>query len=149
MKRIILYMIVLLALPMTSARGIDVGRLIPAEVVWMDQSEKGTILRLDTGDYGVGDTVEQALENMKATASGTVFLDTADYLIVTESAESAVAEVAPYLKGSVRICRGDEMDFAAAAEYLATHRPKIRLKDWNPGVQLQILTENEKRFEII
>lgn len=99
----------------------------------MDWHDDMVLIETDTGDRGSGATVAAALQNLKATTAGTIFLDTADFLIVTGDGMAAMEQVKPYLKGTVRVCRGEvKMDLEEAARFLVVHKPKIRLKELIP-----------------
>lgn len=81
--------------------GQNIGSLQPVQVLVV--SAGGDIrLKSDTGDEGFGDSVASALEKMRASASGEVFLDTADYLLISDAA--LLAEIEPYLRPSCRVC---------------------------------------------
>ena len=53
----------------------DVSRLEPAEVVWLHPEGKGLAIETDTGAKGVGETLTEAQADMKARASGEIFLE--------------------------------------------------------------------------
>ncbi len=75
----------------TPQYGTDVARLLPIEVIQMEKRGNRIYLYTDTEAQGAGATIQEAVENMKQTAPGTVFLETADYLLVDrESYEAAV-----------------------------------------------------------
>lgn len=77
-------MITLISLAMPF-QGRDVAQLIPVEALVVSV-EEGTII-LDAGDCrGSGETWEAAWEDLHRGAPGTVFLNTADYVVLTGSA---------------------------------------------------------------
>ena len=87
---IVLYLVVGV-LGLSPFEATDVATLSPVEVIWLEQ--QGNLVRIETDgkDIGIGKSVLEALENMKRTAPGTVFLDTADYLIVRKGNEKLIS----------------------------------------------------------
>ena len=66
-------------------QGRDVAQLIPVEALVISM-EEGTII-LDGGDCcGMGETWEAAWEDLHRGAEGTVFLNTAEYVVLTDTA---------------------------------------------------------------
>lgn len=146
MKRTLIYIVVLAAALMIPQEGTDVGKLLPVELVHLYYIEDQLAIETDTGDLGRGATVEVALQDLKDTTAGMVFLDTADYLLVSERALGEITEVRRFLKTSVRVCMAEPgIDLTAAAEFLAVHKPAATLK--NGGKPLQKLKlENDRMF---
>ena len=100
------------------------------------EEEVGGIMRL------LGAYLKEAIRDMEKTAAGIVFLDTADYLLVTESAMEEVESIKEHLKPSVRVCiQHVEMNLKDAAAYLSVHRPEHQLRSCQDPQSLQILTE--------
>ena len=127
--------------------GQNIGSLQPVQVLVV--SAGGDIrLKSDTGDEGFGDSVASALEKMGASASGEVFLDTADYLLISDAA--LLAEIEPYLRPSCRVCLFEgEPDLEKLGEYLKHHDPGVSLKDCTAEqVDLPILRIEEGRMEL-
>ncbi len=140
MKKIVVYAALLAAALLLPSKGTDVGKLLPVEVLAVDQKDGWVVLETDTQDAGMGRTVKEAVENLKETTAGIVFLDTADYLLVSPQAADAVEALRPYLKKSVRLCTVEgQADLEAAAAFLAVHPPRTRLKAYRDGMNLQTL----------
>ena len=76
MKKIIVYLLLLAAVLLLPVQGTDVGKLLPVEVLQIYKEEDSVVLTTDVGASGVGATVDAAIENLKATAAGIIFLDT-------------------------------------------------------------------------
>lgn len=147
MKRLLLYIIVAAAAVAVPVDRTDVGKLQPVELIQLYQEGGQLVLETDTGDAGRGRTVAEALEDLKATTPGTIFLDTADYLMISEGARGFLGEVAPYLKERIRVCIGEKgIDLPAAAAHLAAHSPKSTLKEALAGAQLETLTIVQNRL---
>lgn len=131
MKRVIVYIALLIAALFAQPSGTDIGQLQPVEVVMVDRKWGEVIIRTDTGDIGRGRTFDSALRNLKDTTSGAIYLDTAGYLLVTRGAVNLLGELSTVLKTSVRVCCADgELDLAETAAFLAAHRPQYTLKTY-------------------
>ena len=143
MRRILCYATILglvLALPVEKA---DVGKLRPVEVVSIYKEGKLYVMQTDTGDQGVGTTAQQALESLKATSSGIIYLDTAEFLLLGEGTEETAEELRQHLKKAVRLCMtGEPVDLAEAARFLSVHGELPSLKDWETGSELPVLSTN-------
>lgn len=142
MKKILLYILLLGAALILPLEGTDVGKLLPVELVQLDKVGDTVVVSTDVGAAGVGDTVEAAIHDMGRTTAGIVFLDTADYLLVTESAMEEVEDIGKHLKRSVRICKQNaELNLKDAAAYLSVHKPECKLRSYQGAQTLQMLTE--------
>ena len=130
MKRILIYaalLAVTLAVPLQAT---DIGKLHPVELIQLYRDGDTIVICTDTGAAGKGSTVAHAVANLKATTTGIVFLDTAEYLLVEESAEEDYPQITQYLKPSVKVCRSTgEIDLHQAAVFLDIHRPALGLRD--------------------
>ena len=141
MKRVVIYLLLLSAVALMPMRGTDVGQLHPVELVHLYMEEDVVAIATDTGAVGRGRTVEEAVANLNATTAGIVFLDTAQYLLLSESAKLLYPAMANYLKPKVRVCTVENgIDLHEAASYLDIHKPSVRLKDMNDAEQLENLT---------
>ena len=142
MKKILLYILLLGAALILPVKGTDVGKLLPVELVQLDKMGDTVVISTDAGATGTGETVKAAIRDMEETAAGIVFLDTADYLLVTESAMEEVESIKEHLKPSVRVCiQHVEMNLKDAAAYLSVHRPEHQLRSCQDPRSLQMLTE--------
>lgn len=147
MKRLVFYLTVLGAALLVPLRGTDVGKLQPVGLVQLYKEGDAVFVVTDTGDSGWGHTVEAAFENLKQTTAGVVFLDTADFLLVSKDAVNEIRGLERYLKKSVRVCFGEaDIDPAEAAEYLNVHRPSVRLREGNRVWSAQSLTYENGRL---
>lgn len=112
-------------------RGSDVGKLRPVELVTMRREANAVVLETDTGDIGRGQNPMAALEDLKRSAPGALFLDTADYFLVTRETENLLPALSDVLRPAVEICVvSEETDLEAAAEYLRAHSPEVTLLAW-------------------
>lgn len=147
MRRILIYIVLLTAVLLMPSKGTDIGKLLPVEVVSIYKENGRVVLETDTQDRGVGNTVDEAVENLKATTAGILYLDTADYLLIDLSAAETVRDLAAHLKPSVQLCAAEPgIDLAEAAEFLAVHPPEQTLKTYGKAADLQQLSIEEERL---
>lgn len=149
MKRIFAYIAALALLMLSPVEEADIGKLHPVEVVMIYQDGNDIIMKTDTGDWGRGVDSLKALENLKATTSGTVYLDTADYLLIGDGAEDVVDQLRPVLKKKIRVCKAEkDVDLVEATAFLGVHGVLPQLKQWETGEDLPKLTVVEKRLKM-
>lgn len=140
MKRIILYIGILAALLAAPAKPSDVGKLLPVQVVSIYKEGDWTVIKTDTENIGMGGTPEQALENLKASASGIIYLDTAEYLLLSKDSLDAVEALRDKLKPSVRLCfAAKQIDLKNAGKYLSVHGQLPKLDAWKTDTELPVL----------
>lgn len=123
----------LILLPKSNA-GTDVAELEPVGTLRAGTDQGRLTLETDTGQYGEGGDLAEAVADMNETASGKVFLETASYLLVTPSAVRWLPELAEVLRPNCRVCldiSGEELQ--TAAEYLVIHRPELTLRLYRQG----------------
>lgn len=122
----------------------DVGKLEPVQVVWIGNAEAGVAVRTDTGAVGVGGDLASAAQALRDGASGVVFLETAELLIIEEES-LIVPELYEILRPSCRVCIGSGLDLTAAAAYLTVHPPNTTLAKIRAGdYALEELTMTEE-----
>ena len=147
MKRGILYLAVLSIVLLYPTERTDLGKLKPVEVVLIYEDRGQVVLETDTQDRGSGATPQQALVDMKAGASGVIYMDTADFLLVGRGAERWVEDMRDLLKEDVWICNTElKTDLQTAASYLRMHKPEWTLGTWNPSEKLQVIKSSCGKF---
>lgn len=113
--------------------GTDISRLDPVEVIRVTV-EDGVTIETDTGAVGIGSDLENAVADLHASSPKTVFLDTAQYLILSGDWERYLPALTDLLRPACRVCVGQgEMDLSEAAAYLDTHSSETRLIDCRAG----------------
>lgn len=131
-------------------RGNDIATLSPVEVVWVEGQPGSIRMETDSGEVGIGATVEDALDGMKATAATKVFLDTADYIIVKKGCEDILSELTDILRPSCAVCVAERMpDLEKAAEFLTVHEPSVKMKTLCKSELLPALQEEKGRMVLI
>ena len=148
MKRM-MYVLLIATAMVIPTRPQELGKLKAVEVIRIHQDADVFVIETDTGDYGKGSTIREAIEDLKHTTPGAVYLDTAEYLLLSIEEEAWIQELESYLKDSVRVClfKG-EMDLEKAAKYLRVHQPLIRLGEYKRGADCQLLVSRNERLEL-
>ena len=110
---------------------IEIANLEPVEAVWIYKEGDKVVLLTDTEDKGVGVNVEYALIDMRHKSSGVIYLDTAQYVFVAESAENEINNLRNYVKNSVWLCKWNgEGSFKNALKYANAHNVGIKINEW-------------------
>ena len=150
MKRILCYIGILAAVLVWPVERLDVGKLCPVQVVSVYKKDNWVVIETDTEDIGFGATARQALENLEDTTSGVIYLDTAQYLLLSKDAEDAVEDLRDELKPSVQLCFTTQaVNLQEAAVFLATHGKLPELKAWKTGQELPVLSTFGKRLTFL
>ncbi len=150
MKRwILLTAAVAAALMFPSRDTADVAELLPVELLYVSKDESGIWVQTDTGDLGIGGDLQSALEDLEGTAPGRIFLDTADYLIITKETIDLLPQLWEILRPATEVCLGINADTRAAA-FLSAHKPGVTLNDIRSGEQsLPSLIRTEERYCLV
>ena len=142
-KKWVCYVAVLTLLLLAGERT-DIGRLRPVEVVSLCENDGVLLLETDSGEKGWGLTVEQAVEKMKETTAGVVYLDTADYLLIEKGLEYCLPSLRNYLKKKTAMVYGaKDIQLSKAAEFLGNHRPSRTIGRWDRPAE-KLMYENGK-----
>lgn len=137
MKRVILYCAITIAVLLVPLKRQDVAELEPIQAVYLNKEDNMLIMQTDTLDRGRGNNAQEALAEMQKQSSGIIYLDTAQYLLVTEDTTEYIIEMIPLLKDSVKVCLwGGEGDLAEGAKYMQAHKIGCRLDKWNQSVNM-------------
>ena len=137
MKRILLLAAAIAAiwgLPRLSHPAVDIGKLEPVEAVRLTANGGTIAIETDTGAYGSGGTLEEAVMDLRQGAETEVFLETANKLLITGNMDRYWEEIRRLLRPSCRVCLTDgTLDLKEAAEYLAVHPPELTLNRLRAG----------------
>lgn len=141
MKRVIWYIVILASVLAAPVKPMNVGELIPVRVVSVQEENGWVVIKTDTGNKGLGGTPKQALRNLKDTACGEIYLDTAEFLLLGEGGGDAAEELRGELRRRVRVCEtANAVDLSQAAKFLSVHGSLPKLKDWKSGSELPVLS---------
>lgn len=146
---ILLFAAVILSRTERSATQIE--QLEPVEVLMVTVQDEEVCILTDTGAHGVGPDLDRAVENLHASASAAVFLETARYLLVDEEGQTLLEPLYPMLRPACRVCRIEtDVDLAEAVGFLRAHPPETRLIDWVSGeTELPTLYHREGRGQLV
>lgn len=155
MKQVIWLAILAAALSMTGLlpfQSSDVASLVPVETLTVDMKE-GQVL-LDGGECrGRGENWEAALEDLRHGAEGTVFLGTAEQIVLSKRAASVLPDVirSPELRPAavICICPDTPPKPEEITPYLSAHNAGITIQKVQAimlrgeGVALPVLVKTE------
>lgn len=150
MKRWIAYlgiMVLVLCLPLERT---DVADLHPVQTVALYKTDTGYRVETDTNDSGDGTSVDAAYRDLLETTPGIIYLDTADFLLVSHDALDKIPEIGQYLKNSVRICEVQgcgQLEQVSAFLSVQTGLPPI--SKWRTDRKLPILDCTQERIKFL
>lgn len=128
--RLLLYICILALLPFAPVNRLDVAKLKPVQTVAVSIEEGKVVIETDTKNRGRGRSVREAVENLETNTPGVIYLDTAQYLLITEEAMSQLEELKGYMFPSVRVSLWDgKGSVQTAAKFLDIWLDLPRLKD--------------------
>lgn len=147
MRRWMIYVAVVAAALILKPKDIkDVGELLPVELLYISREAGSIRAETDTGTFGTGRNLEEALKDLKETAPGEIFLETADYLIVTDRTVNLLPRLTEVLRPSTEVCVGKNAD-AQAAAFLKAHPSEVTLKDIRAGQEeIPTLIKSKERY---
>lgn len=150
MRKGFIYAGLLAAALLCPTNHVELAKMRPVETVSIRMVDGTVIIETDTEDAGTGSTVEEAMKDLADTTAGRIYLDTANYLLVTPEACGQLSVIARQMKRNVRMCeqKGD-VDLKKAGEFLQVHSPNVKLKCWQKGEELQILKEENGRLKFV
>lgn len=112
----------------------DVARLKPVDVIRVSTTNGGILVETDTGETGTGQDLDSAFENLKKTADGEIFLETADRLLISPQAVELLPELTDYLRPGCNICvEMCAVELDLVSDFLDTHEPGLTLQDHRAG----------------
>ena len=131
--RRIAYIAILALLFLAPLERVDVAKLLPVQAVAVYMQADTVVLETDTQNIGRGANVTAALEALKRNTPAVVYLDTAEYLLVSPGAENCAVALKNYLKPSVKVCVCDGAGrVKETAKYVEIHGNLTKLRQWNP-----------------
>lgn len=107
----------------------DIAKLKPVRAVYLSMEQGSLTIETDTGDTGSGRDLTAAYEDLRSGADGEVFLDTAEFLILSPEI-SVTADFYTLLRPACRVVfTGEAPDLESVSDYLAVHTPETTLAD--------------------
>ena len=105
--RIVIYIVILLSLTFAPIKPLDLANLEPVQTVSVRCEQNKIILETDTENRGEGETVAEAVADLKKKSPGVIYLDTAQYLLITKETAHYIEDLGNYLKDRVLVCLCD------------------------------------------
>ena len=136
MKKLLVLLAAVLALgalKLLPFRAQDAAKLLPVKTVVVTRSGDQYVVDVGAGVRAVGRTLSEALARLREELSGTVFLPTAEQVVLTEPAEEAAEAVAEEcaFRPAAGIYQTPEPrpDANALSAYLASHPSNYTVLD--------------------
>jgi hypothetical protein len=126
----------------------DIAKLKPVEAVRISVIQRMICVETDTGDLGAGEDLPKAFADLKQTASGDIYLETADRLLVSPQAVFLLPELKAYLRPGCNVCVAlGEADMGDISEFLRNHEPGVTLQNyWTGNRDLPVLYSIDGRM---
>ena len=127
-----------ISLCMLPRTGTDAAKLLPAQVLVIAQEEGQITVESDNGVSGSGATLPDALASMRENAEGTLFLDTAEHIVLLQSAQALLPAAARQrqFRPAAKLYLAD-MDVLAAedcVDFLQVHPGSVTLAAANAAL---------------
>ena len=147
MIRWMLYVAILIALLLVPLKQADVAKLQPVQTVCVYYNEIDYVIKTDTGAEGRGVGIIEALADLVETTPAVVYLDTADFVLLSPNAQVAIEQLRGVLKDSVELYFYEgEPDLKEVSKYLEIHGKGTVLKMWKNGVKVPVLECQNSRI---
>ncbi len=123
----------------------DIADLEPVQALRISAENGMLLVEADTGHFGEGETLSDAFVDLKNKADRDIFLDTVEFLVLTEDTRDMTSQLLPYLRPACRVCREEGMgDLQEICQYLKIHAPGVTLMDLSqPGMPIPVLSTKE------
>ena len=134
--RVWIYAAILILLLFVPLHRLDIAQLEPVQTLAIQSTDDMIRLETDTGQKGQGSTVPLAIADLESKTPGVIYLDTAQYLLITENALQIAHDLQQHLKPWVRVCIWDgESSVSGAAQYLKKRTDMPRFYRWKQTVE--------------
>ncbi len=128
----------------------DIADLEPVEVIALRMDRGRILVCTDSGQQGVGTDLAAAFQDLKHRASGDIFLDTVDYVILGPGCEDLAEPLLAHMRPACRVCLElGQTDLAAAAAFLRIHEPDMTLMASLSPSDIPVLMTKEGRMELV
>ena len=136
MKRAYLWVLLAAGLVLTGVLPLeahDPSELLPARVLTVRREDGWVHTACDSGAEGVGKTLDAALADMARSAEGVLFLDTAEHIVLLQSAQALLPAAARQRQfrpaAKLYLARMDTLDAQGCVEFLQAHPGTVTLAD--------------------
>ena len=126
-----IYIIIVLLCFLAPVKRLDVVKLQPVQVVAIHKDGNDIVITTDTNCQGRGTDIVNAYRDLERTTPGVIYLDTAEYLLITQDSVGYIQELQQYLRPSVEIAIWNgNGDVNVAGKYLSTRGGLVKMRDW-------------------
>lgn len=128
----------------------DIGSLKPIEAIRISKNDARFTIETDTGDFGAGETLLEAVSHLSKTSAGYVYLDTAAFVIAEENVLEDLVQLRNVLrKGSYLLVENGWANISDVASFLKAHQTDMTFRDYLAGERdYPILSCANGRYEI-
>ena len=116
---------------LTGGRSHDAAELVPVQALVIDAENGAVTVTADTGDTGRGASLDAAFQDLQAGCAGILFTQTAEHVVLTQSAWYLVPQVSvsAHLRPAAKIYRAvtDGTDAKQALSFLQAHPGELTL----------------------
>lgn len=123
----------------------DIGKLEPVSIVQLTRTDSGIRVDTDSGAWGEGMTLANAVEQLKRASSKAVFLETADKVLISGNIRDYWEEIYGLFRPACQICWViGSPDLKEAGQYLSIHPTDQTLGQLRGGLgkrEILILSE--------
>ncbi len=121
------------SLCMLPRTGTDAAKLLPAQVLVIAREDGRIVVKSDNGASGSGATLPDALASMRESAEGTLFLDTAEHIVLLQSAQALLPAAARQRQfrpaAKLYLAELDALDAGDCVDFLQAHTGSVTLAD--------------------
>ena len=129
--RMVIYIVLLGLLFFAPVEPADIADLLPVEAVAVYLEGEKVVVETDTGETGRGVDAVRAVMNLKNGTPAVVYLDTAEYLLISEEALGFAQQLRGMLKPSVKVCVCDAKGkVEQTMQHLSVHGNLPELRFW-------------------
>ena len=137
MKKVLLLIIAIIIAGMAELLpfgGTDIAKLHPVEVVLITNRGGAVYVEADTGIFGSGENMQLALSDLILSASGSVFLETANYVLIDERYPGLLKEIGDYFRPACQLYYyAGEGKLNNIGKYLETHPSTASVLTYRQG----------------
>ena len=139
MKKVLLIVIAIVIAAMAGFlpfNGTDIGKLHPVEVIRIATENGSVYIETDSGISGVGENLEEAIYDMKQSASGHVFLETANFVLIDALDSQLLLAIGEYFRPACQIyLYSGDGEMENIGKYLESHPSQVTALSYRQGVE--------------